>query len=72
MTAAKAPWSAVCPACKLYPGQEHRYDETCKAERPAAWRQEWRSWGVWAYLWPLGILAYFIDRRLSRRHTVRQ
>ena len=43
--AAKVPWSEVCPACKLYPGQEHRYDETCKAERPAA-NSYWIGWGL--------------------------
>lgn len=34
--AAKVSWSDLCPACKGYPDQGHRYDATCKEERPAA------------------------------------
>ena len=33
-------WSDLCPACKGAPGQGHRYDATCKEERPAATRYE--------------------------------
>lgn len=36
--AAKVSWSDLCPACKGYPDQGHRYDATCKEERPAACR----------------------------------
>jgi hypothetical protein len=41
-------------------------DEEASRMTNAAYLRDWRSWGVWVYLWPLGILAYFIDRRLAK------
>ena len=44
--AAKVSWSDLCPACKGYPDQGHRYDATCKEERPAAHVHEWEPVGM--------------------------